>query len=127
MKSFRIELPILAVTIAGYLAMLIVAPPVHAQNQALLGKWNMTSTAPKNYVPWTLTIDYKDGKYAAISSTADSTGPVKDFRVDGNALHFSVEYQGGEYDIDLKLQGDSLTGTWSGQGDSGETKGSKTS
>jgi len=127
-KPFRIKPTILLATLAGCLAMLMEATPVHAQNQALLGKWNMTSTTAENDVPWTLTIDYKDGKYeATISDTADSPGLVKDLRVDGSAVHFGVAYQGGEYNIDLKLQGDSLTGTWSGQGNSGETKGRKAS
>jgi hypothetical protein len=124
-KPSRIALPILLTAIAGCLAMLTIATPVHAQNQALLGKWNMTSTAPDNDVLWTLTIEYKDGKYEATSSTGEGAGPVKGLRVEGNEVHFSVDYRGGEYAIDLTLQGDSLTGTWSGQGDSGATKGQR--
>src|ERR1051325_10882882 len=76
-KSFRIVLPIVFATVAGFLAIMI-ATPVHAQNQALLGKWDMTSTAPQYDVSWTLTIDYKDGKYAATSSTGEGAGPVND-------------------------------------------------
>ena len=125
MKSSRTVIPVVLATVAGYLAMLVIATPLHAQNQALLGKWNMTSTAPENEVPWTLTIAYKDGKYEAVSSTDDGSTPAKDFRVDGNVVHFSVDYQGAAYDIDLTLKGDLLTGTWSGRGDAGETKGRK--
>jgi hypothetical protein len=124
-KRFRLEFASSLVTLVGCVAVLTVVPSAQAQNQALLGKWNMVATAPDNDVPWTLTIGYKNGKYEAVSGTGDSTAPVKDLRVDGNTLHFTVDYQGSEYDIDLKLQGDALTGTWSGQGNSGETKGHK--
>ena len=125
MKTSRITLPVLLATIAACFAMLMIATSAYAQNQGLLGKWNMTSTAPDNDVLWTLTIEYKDGKYEATSGTSEGAGPVQGLRVEGNAVHFSVDYRGGEYAIDLTLQGDSLTGTWSGQGDSGQTKGQR--
>ena len=127
MKSSRIKLAILFTTIAGCLAILL-AMPVQAHNQELLGEWKMISTAPdndNNDVHWTLTIAYQSGKYDATASTDESTGPVGDLHVEGNSVHFSVEYDGYDYAVDLKLEGDSLTGTWSGRGTSGETRGRK--
>ncbi len=124
MKSSRIRLAILFATIAGCLTMLVVTP-VQAHNQELLGEWKMISTAPDNDVPWTLTITYQNGKYDASASTDESTGPVSDLYVEGNSVHFSVEYDGYDYAIDLKLEGDSLIGTWAGRGSSGETRGRK--
>lgn len=92
----------------------------------LVGKWKMSSTTPDgDQVPWTLTITYADGKYAATAAAGEGEGPVSELKVDGTKLHFRVPYQGNEYDIDLKLEGDSLAGTWSGGGSSGETKGQK--
>jgi len=123
-KPSRIALQILFATIAGCLATL-AATPVQAHNQELLGEWKMISTAPDNDVPWTLTISYKDGKYEATASTDEGSGPVNDLRVEGNSVHFSMEYEGHDYEIDLKLDASSLTGTWSGQGSSGETTGHK--
>lgn len=96
------------------------------QSDPLLGKWKMSSTTPDgDQVPWTLTITYADGKYSATSAAGEGEGPVSELKVNGTKLHFRVPYQGNEYDIDLKLDGDSLVGTWSGGGSSGETKGQR--
>lgn len=124
MKPLRVELTVLFAMITGCLALLL-ASPVQAQNQALLGKWEMTSTAGEEDVQWTLIIDCKDGRYEATSAVGESSEAVSDLRVQDDAVHFTVEYQGRDYDIDLRVDGDSLTGTWSGHGDSGATKGHK--
>ena len=50
---------------------------------------------------------------------------AKDFKVEGSKIHLRAPYEGEEYDIDLKLVDGKLTGTWSGNGDSGQTKGEK--
>lgn len=95
-------------------------------SSTLAGKWKMISvTSDGNDIAWTLSITNSDGKYAATVAIADGETPAKDLRVDGNKVHFRTPYQGEEYDIDLTLQGDKLNGTWSGNGDSGQTKGEK--
>jgi hypothetical protein len=95
-------------------------------SSALTGKWKMTSVTPDgNDIAWTLSVTNSGGEYAATAASADGEMPVKDLRVDGNKVHFRTPYQGEEYDIDLTLQGDKLNGTWSGNGDSGQTKGEK--
>jgi hypothetical protein len=94
----------------------------------LVGKWKMVSSTPDgNQVPWGLTITYANGKYGATASSPseEGEGPVKDLTVDGSKVHFRVPYEEEDYDIDLKLDGSSLVGTWSGNGSSGETKGQK--
>src|ERR1700745_3134370 len=92
----------------------------------LVGKWTMTYTpSDGDEIPWSLTFSYADGKYSATSSYAEGEGPVKDLVVEGSKIHFRVPYEGEDYDIDLKLGGGSLVGTWSGNGMSGQTKGHK--
>jgi hypothetical protein len=49
----------------------------------------------------------------------------RNFKADGSKIHLRAPYKGEEYDIDLKLVDGKLVGTWSGNGDSGETKGEK--
>ncbi len=95
------------------------------QTDPLAGKWKMVSTSPDgSEVDWTLTIVHADGQYTATSATTEEN-PVQDFKVDGAKIHFRVSYQGNEYKIDLTRDGDSLTGTWSGNDQSGQTKGQK--
>lgn len=96
------------------------------QADPLAGKWKMVSSSPDgNEIPWTLTIKLANGKYDATCVTDAGEQAVKDLNVDGHKLHFRVPYQGEDYDIDLKLEGGSLAGTWSGSSGSGATKGQK--
>jgi hypothetical protein len=107
-------------------ALLCTAMAQAQQNDQLAGKWNMHSTTPDgNDVYWTLSITYKDGSYSATLASDDGETAAKDFKVDGLKIHLRAPYQGHEYDIDLKLVDGKLLGTWSGNGDSGETKGEK--
>jgi hypothetical protein len=120
-RRFTIHLTFLCAVLLGAWSM------AWAQSSdALAGKWKMLSVTPDGGdIAWTLSITESSGKYAATVASADGETPVKDFRVDGNKVHFRTPYQGEEYDIDLKLEGNRLTGTWSGNGDSGQTKGEK--
>lgn len=96
------------------------------QNEQLTGKWQMDSTTPDgNDVYWTLSITYKDGNYSATLGSSEGETAAKEFKVDGSKIHLRAPYQGEEYDVDLKLVDGKLVGTWSGNGDSGETKGEK--
>ena len=109
------------------LAALLCIEVAHAQqSEALAGKWKMVSTTDNgDEIPWSLSISYGDGKYSATATTDSGDNPVKDLKVEGQTIHFRVPYQGNDYDIDLKLVGEKLKGTWSGNGDSGDTKGEK--
>jgi hypothetical protein len=96
------------------------------EDSAVTGKWKMVSTTPDGAdVHWTLSITYKDGSYSAMMGSQEGESAAKDFEVNGSKIHLRAPYQGEEYDVDLKLVNGKLTGTWSGNGDSGETKGEK--
>ena len=98
------------------------------QNDQLTGKWNMVSTTPDgNDIAWTLSITYKDGTYGATMGGDQGETTPKDLKIEGSKIHMRVPYHGEEYEIDLSLKEDKLTGTWSGNGDSGPTKGEKSS
>ncbi len=84
-----------------------------------------SSTSDGGQIPWSLTIKFDDAGYSATASTEDGESPVKEFKVDGPNVSFKVPYHGDYYDIKLKLVEDKLAGTWSGGGDSGDTKGTK--
>ena len=40
----------------------------------------------------------------------------------GDVLTFKVQYDGGVYDVEAKIAGDTLEGTWQGSGVSGTLK-----
>jgi hypothetical protein len=120
---------ITATAIAAFLTALLCTAVAQAQqDDQLAGKWKMHSTTPDgNDVYWTLSITYKDGSYSATLASDDGETAAKDFKVDGSKIHLRAPYQGHEYDVDLKMVDGKLVGTWSRNGDSGETKGEKAS
>lgn len=92
---------------------------------ALVGKWNMTSETNGDPVHWTLVLKDAHGKLEGLLTTDQSEQPAKDFQYEAGVITFKAPYQGQDYDIQLKLVGDRLDGTWSGNGDSGRTSGTK--
>ncbi|HWF48199.1 MAG TPA: hypothetical protein VG168_14415 [Bryobacteraceae bacterium] len=93
----------------------------------LIGKWSMISeTNGGDPVNWTLVLKDSDGKLTALLATDQGEQPAKDFTYASGVLKFKAPYQGNYYDIELKAMPDNkLEGTWSGDGDSGKTTGTK--
>lgn len=98
-------------------------------NASLAGKWSMNSESPDGgSVAWVLTISDTGGHWTGTVSTPDGqNSPASDFKVSGNKVHLQTQYQGGTYDIDLKLEAGVLNGTWSGDNGSGKTTGKRSS
>lgn len=113
--------------VLSYLAACLFALAAFAQDyKALLGKWSMTSeTDGGESVNWTLVLKDDDGKLAAYLSADSGEQAAKNFSYKDGVLKFEAPYQGDYYDLDLKVSGDKLDGTWSGNGDSGRTTGVK--
>lgn len=96
------------------------------QTKELPGKWNMVSITPDgDQISWTLRIKHDNGNYTATVDGEDGSSAAKDFRVENGKVHFRTTYQDQDYDIDLTIEENRLVGTWSGNGNSGETKGTK--
>lgn len=96
---------------------------------SLAGTWKMQSETPNgDPIPWTLTLAQKGGKWEAlVSGTPDAKSTeATDLKVSGNKVHFRTTYEGDPYNIDLTLEADKLTGTWSGDSGSGKTTGRRT-
>ena len=88
----------------------------------------MASVTPEgDKIPWNLTITYAAGKYSATLGSDQGESPAKDFKVDGDTVTFTSAYEGEDYEIKLHLDGDKLSGTWSGGGDSGTATGARAS
>ena len=107
------------------LALLTAAFCLAEDHSAVVGKWNMISEAGEDSVPWTLVLKETDGKLGAILATEQGEQPAKDFSYDAGVIKFSAPYQGQDYEVQLKLVGNKLEGTWTGGSDSGKTSGTK--
>lgn len=120
-------------TVSVFVALLAAAFTLSAQSNTktsdrdLVGKWKMISFSPDgDPIPWSLNIKEADGKLAATLDTENQgEAPARDFNVTGEKVHLKAPYEGEDYDIDLKLDAGKLTGTWSGNGDSGKTTGER--
>jgi len=107
-------------------ACLAVVSLVAQDHKSLVGKWSMTSETEGDAIHWTLVLkDTDDGKLTASLVAGDNEVPAKDCTYTDGVLRFKAPYEGEDYDIELKADGDKLTGTWSGGGGSGRTTGTK--
>jgi len=93
--------------------------------KVLIGKWSMTSETSGDSLNWTLLLKESDGKLAASLVSEEGEIPAKDVSYADGVLKFKAPYQDQDYDIELKLTADKLDGTWSGNGDSGKTSGTR--
>ncbi len=85
----------------------------------------MTSETEGDPVHWTLLLKDTDGKLTASLVAGDNEIPAKGFSYADGVIKFKAPYQDEDYDIELKADGDKLTGTWTGGGGSGRTTGTK--
>ena len=107
------------------LACLTVVSAVAQDYKTLIGKWNMTSETNGDPVKWPLELKETDGKLMGVLGAGEGAQPAKDLTYANGVIKFKAPYQGEYYDIELKMNGEKLDGTWSGNGDSGKTSGTK--
>ena len=99
----------------------------HKQDPGLwLGQWSMTSETDDEPVRWTLNIKGIEGKPDIyLSNKQGEQQVVKDASFVDGTLKFKAPYGDYEYDIELRMAGEKLSGTWNGNGNSGKTSGLK--
>lgn len=93
--------------------------------KALLGKWSMTSKTNGDPVKWMLVLKEADGKLTAALASEKGEQPAKDFTYVDGVIKFKAPYNGEYYDVELRSVENKLKGKWQGNGDSGETSGTK--
>ena len=119
-------LPIFRRSLSLMLVSFLLTLVLYAQNHdALLGKWKMTSETGNGSVEWSLTLKDVNGKLAAYLATDGAEAPAQSFTYSEGVLKFLAPYEGQNYKIELKVQGEKLEGTWNGGGDGGKTTGVK--
>lgn len=98
------------------------------KGSAVAGTWNMTSQTANGDLQWVLNIKQQGDTLAGTIKTPEGgEEALKEFSFKDGTLTFKAPYQGEYYDIAVKLADGKLEGTWSGQGDSGRTYGTKAS
>ena len=120
--AHKVVLGILSVCL---LTCITVVCLVGQEPKAVAGKWSMTSETDGDPVKWTLVLKESEGQLTAFLSTDDGEQPAKEFTFANGVLKFKVAYQDKDYLIELKASPEKLEGTWSGDGNSGKTSGTR--
>ena len=87
-----------------------------------IGTWDAVATTPDGDMPSVIKVKEVDGAVKAEIEIAGTARTVTDEKLEGNVFRMRVQYEGGVYDVEAKIDGDSLEGTWQGGGYSGTLK-----
>jgi hypothetical protein len=107
---------ILAVILAGALTAAGVAA----------GAWDCTAMTPDGEaLKFTLTIQEEGGRIAGTIADARGATQIVAPKLEDSKLIFKTDYDGATYTLELKISGDTLEGTYKGDGASGQVKGAR--
>jgi hypothetical protein len=116
MKSTtRFILVFAAVLLAGTLASAADAPKI-------VGTWDAVASTPNGEMTSVITVKQVDGALKADIELDGAKQVVTDEKLEGDLFRMKVQYEGGVYDVELKVTGDAAEGTWQGGGYSGTLK-----
>jgi hypothetical protein len=88
----------------------------------VVGIWDALASTPNGEMASVLTVKQVDGALKADMELDGEKQVVTDEKLEGDVFKMKVTYQGGVYDIELKITGDAAEGTWQGGGYSGTLK-----
>jgi len=97
----------------------LVTPAAFAGDDPALGAWDVVATTPNGEIPSVMTVALVDGAVEVQIELDGVLRTVSDEKLQDGVLSLKVMYEGTLYDIQAKVDADSMTGTWSGGGNSG--------
>jgi hypothetical protein len=87
-----------------------------------LGTWDAVSSTPQGELQSVIKVKKVDGALKVELELDGLARTVSDEKLEGDVLRLKVQYEGGVYDVELKVDGDTMDGTWQGGGYSGTLK-----
>ncbi|MEJ2184637.1 MAG: hypothetical protein P8Z36_01735 [Gemmatimonadota bacterium] len=116
MRSIRIA----AAAVLSLVLVLAAHVPVAAQDAGAVywaGKWVLTWETPRGSSTMTLNLTQEGTKVAGTATMRMGDVPIKDAKLDGNTLSFTLELGRGERTFEMQckatVDGDALKGTMS--------------
>jgi hypothetical protein len=105
----------------------LAAAPAPAQGVAgevplVVGIWDAVVTTPEGDMPAVISIRQAETGLKAEVDVAGFKRAVTNEKLEGSVLRMRVEYEGNFYDVEGKVEGDVLDGTWQGASYSGTLK-----
>jgi hypothetical protein len=110
-----------ATRLALVAALLLAAAPLAlaADPPAAVGTWDVVAQTPNGDMASVLKLKVVDGAVKAEFELEGAIRTVTDEKLEGDVLTLKVQYEGGVYDVTMKVAGDKAEGTWQGGGYSG--------
>jgi hypothetical protein len=87
-----------------------------------VGTWDAVSSTPQGELTSVIVIKKVEGALKAEIEIDGLSRTISDEKLEGDVFRFKVQYEGGQYDVELKIAGDVMDGTWQGGGYSGTLK-----
>jgi hypothetical protein len=104
-------------------ALLLAPPPLPAADAPKpVGTWDAVASTPNGEMSSVIVVKQVDGSLKAEIEIDGLKRTVTDERLEGDVFRMKVQYEGGVYDVEAKVAGDTLEGTWQGSGYSGTLK-----
>jgi hypothetical protein len=102
------------------LAATLVAPLAQAADPPeLVGAWDVVAVTPDGDLPGVMTLSAKEGVLEAELDIGGMGRPVDDEKLEGDVFTMTVIYDGLPYDVELKVDGDTMEGTYAGSASNG--------
>ena len=105
-------------------ALVLAALPlaIAADAPKAVGTWDAIASTPNGDMPSVITIKQVEGALKAEIEIDGLQRIITDEKLEGDVFRMKVQYEGGVYDVEAKIAGDALEGTWQGSGASGTLK-----
>lgn len=116
MKTAARLTPVLAAVLLAASLAVAADPP------AVVGTWDVVATTPDGELPSVLVVKVVEGALRAEIEIDGIKRTVTEEKLQANVFTMKVQYEGTLYDVEGKLDGDTMDGTWVGGGNSGALK-----
>ena len=105
-------------------ALVLVVSPLALAADAVkaFGTWDTIATTPNGDMTSVLVIKQVDGGVKAEMELDGAARTITDEKLEGDVFRMTLQYEGGIYDVEVKITGDTFEGTWQGGGVSGTLK-----
>ena len=111
----------LTLALAAFLV--AVAPLAFAADAPkIVGTWDAVISSPNGDLSAVIVVKEAGGALEAEVEIDGVQRVVTDEKLEGDVFRMKVQYQGGVYDVEMKVAGDAMEGTWQGGGYSGTLK-----
>jgi hypothetical protein len=113
-------------SILSFYLLLLLACLCLLADSPVVGKWDCLGTSNGNKIPATLNVREDSGKITGTLTTGEGADlALVDPKVENGRFTFKLMINGDAYAVDLKLDGNKMTGTYTGPDASGDFEATK--